>query len=93
MMPYPDPCGFANQGNSEETMTDSSTLIRLTKADREILERIAGGWRPMLLQIGSSGNRLERRGLLRVDWGPENTPDADKMVCYLTDRARSALER
>jgi hypothetical protein len=65
--------------------------IRLTKADRAILERMAAGWRPLRSQI-PHGSRLERRGLLRLDWGPENTPDAERMCWYLTDRAREALK-
>jgi hypothetical protein len=65
--------------------------IRLSKTDREILERVAAGWRPLRAQIIPDGGRLERRGLLRLDWGPEDTPDAERMCWYLTDRARMAL--
>jgi hypothetical protein len=64
--------------------------VRLGKADREILERLAAGWRPLRAQI-PNGSRLERRGLLCLDWGPEDTPDAERMCWYLTDRGRKAL--
>lgn len=67
-----------------------SKNIRLGKTDREILERIAGGWRPLRAQI-PSGARLERRGLLRLDWGPEGSADADRMCWYLTESARRVL--
>jgi hypothetical protein len=64
--------------------------MRLAKPDRDILSRMAGGWRPLKSQI-VSGMRLERRGLLRLDWGPDGTPDADKMCWYLTPAAYAAL--
>ena len=66
------------------------TAPRLSKADREILQRMAAGWRPLRPQIWN-GDRLERRGLLRLDWGPADTPDANRMCWYLTDKARKAL--
>jgi hypothetical protein len=67
------------------------SAVRLSKADRAILERIASGWRPLKSQI-PNGMSLERRGLLRLDWGPENSPDADRVCWYLTNRARAALQ-
>lgn len=32
------------------------------------------------------------RGLLRLSWGKEGTPDADRMVWYLTPRGQAALD-
>jgi hypothetical protein len=62
-------------------------MTRLTKVDRQILERIAAGWRPLRAQIAVAAG--EQRGLLRLDWGPENTPDADRMCWHLTERGRA----
>ena len=64
--------------------------MRLTKSDRDVLTRMAGGWRPLKAQI-PSGMRLERRGLLRLDWGPDDTPDANRMCWYLTNAAHDVL--
>lgn len=63
---------------------------KLRQSDRRILERMADGWRPLRAQL-PHGMSLERRGLLRLDWGPENSPDADRMCWYLTEKAREAL--
>jgi hypothetical protein len=63
----------------------------MTKNDRIILERMIAGWRPLRAQI-PNGMRFERRGLLRLDWGPEGSPDEDRMCWYITDKARDALQ-
>jgi DNA-binding PadR family transcriptional regulator len=64
--------------------------MSLSRDDRTILELIATGWRPLTAQV-ASWRRLESRGLLRVDWGPEDTPDADRPCLYLTDKGREAI--
>jgi hypothetical protein len=64
-------------------------IMRLAKSDREALIRMADGWRPLRSQL-TNGMSLERRGLLRLDWGPEGTPDAERMCWYLTQRGRDA---
>jgi hypothetical protein len=62
--------------------------IRKDKA--ALLRRIAEGWRPLRPQITGSKYYLER-GYLRLDWGPQDSPDRDKMCWYLTERERNAL--
>lgn len=57
------------------------------RSDREIIKRIVDGWRPLREQL-PNGMSFERRGLLRLDWGPAGTPDDDKMCWYPTMLAR-----
>jgi hypothetical protein len=64
--------------------------VRLTRSDREVLTRMAEGWRPLKSQVPNAMS-LEWRGLLRLDWGPAGTPDADRMCWYLTRRAREII--
>ena len=84
----PSPSG-SDRGELGE-VASGPRMTRLTKVDRQILERIAAGWRPLRVQIAAAAS--ERRGLLRLDWGPENTPDADRMSWHLTERGREALK-
>jgi hypothetical protein len=63
----------------------------VTKAQRELLQRIAGGWRPLWLQVGTAGRSLERQGMIRIDYGPEDTADKNRLCCYITERGRDAL--
>jgi hypothetical protein len=44
----------------------------MRSADRDLLRRIAAGWRPLQAQL-PNGRALARRGLLRLDWGPESS--------------------
>jgi len=66
-------------------------VIRLTREQRNVLRRMAEGWRPLQIQLGGEGRKLERRGLIKIDWGPDYSRDADKLCAYLTDRGREAL--
>jgi hypothetical protein len=62
--------------------------IRKDKA--ALLQQIEEGWRPLRPQITGSKYFLDR-GYLRLDWGPQDSSDQDKMCWYLTDRGRAAL--
>jgi len=46
---------------------------------QRILQRLSEGWRPLFIQLGSAGRRLERAGLIRVDYGPDDSPDKDRL--------------
>jgi hypothetical protein len=81
--------GGKDAKTNEENMTDQRP-IRISKADRQIIERMAAGWRPLKAQI-PHGNQLEKRRLLRLDWGAEGSSDEDRMCWYLTDLARALL--
>lgn len=65
-------------------------MTRLTGDQRRILQRMADGWVPLRIQVGT-WRSLERRGLVRVDWGLEGTVSADKLCLYLTDQGREAI--
>jgi hypothetical protein len=56
------------------------------------MARLAAGWRPLAIQV-SNWRRLERAGLVRADYGPDGTPDGDKLCLYLTQRGRAALAK
>jgi hypothetical protein len=64
--------------------------MRISRSEIDTLRRIANGWRPLKAQL-PNGMSLERRGLVRLDWGPAGTPDDDKMCWYLTQAAHDAL--
>jgi hypothetical protein len=64
--------------------------MRITKDDRAILERMAAGWVPLRAQI-VSGKRLMNRGLIRLDWGPQGTPNENRMCWHLTAKGREIV--
>ena len=65
----------------------SITSLEEIRQQRQRLQ----GWRPLQIQLGGEGRKLERRGLIKIDWGPDYSRDADKLCAYLTDRGREAL--
>ena len=68
-----------------------SSTMRLTGDQRRILQRLSDGWRPLMPQIGSTGRQLEKRGFARVDYGPDDTPDRNKLCWYITPDGTAAL--
>lgn len=64
---------------------------RLSISHRDMLRRMASGWRPVAVQLGNEGRKLEARGFIRFDWGPDYSKDAEKLCAYLTDRGKEAL--
>jgi hypothetical protein len=65
--------------------------VRLSRSERAILERILSGWIPLKAQL-PNGMAMERRGLLRLDWGPEGSPDAERMCWYPTSVASEEMK-
>jgi len=62
-------------------------MARLTLVEREVLERLAAGWRPFVIQF--DGKKLEKRGLIRADYGPDKNDY--KMYWYITDAGQEVL--
>lgn len=60
----------------------------LSRAEVEVLQRLAWGERLVIAQVPSF-RTLERRCLIRVDFG--RADDHDKLVCLITDRGREAV--
>ena len=58
---------------------------------QRILQRLSEGWRPLFIQLGSTGRKLERAGLVRVDYGPDDSPDRNRLCAYITERGRAAV--
>jgi hypothetical protein len=57
-----------------------------------LLRRLNEGWRPLWLQVGKAGRALERKGLVRVDYGPDDSADRNELCCrYLTETGRAAV--
>ena len=65
--------------------------MKITKDQKAALAHIAEGWRPLVYQVGSA-KLLERHGLVRIDWGPDGTRDANKLCLYITDKGQEALK-
>lgn len=64
----------------------------MTEQEQTILTRIRdAGWRPYRFQLGQTGKRLESRGLIRFDYGADGSPDALKLVGYITPVGRLKL--
>jgi hypothetical protein len=63
---------------------------RLTASERAVLRRLAEGQRLLVAQV-TGWRALEHRRLIRVEFGPAGTPDADRLCCYLTDQGRATL--
>jgi hypothetical protein len=63
---------------------------RVSRADLAVLQLLADG--RILLPVQVTGWRaLERRALIRIEFGKPGTADHDKLCCYLTERGRTAL--
>jgi hypothetical protein len=60
---------------------------------QRILQRLAEGWRPLFIQLGSTSRKLERAGLIRVDYGPDDTPDQNRLCAYITERGKAELAK
>jgi hypothetical protein len=58
----------------------------MTSDRQRILQRLSEGWRPLFLQLGSTCRTLERAGLIRVDYGPDDSPDRNRLCAYITER-------
>ncbi len=65
-------------------------MTRLSADQLMLLRRLNEGWRPLWLQVGKAGRALERKGLVRVDYGPADSADRNKLCCYLTEAGRAA---
>jgi hypothetical protein len=66
-------------------------MTRLSADHVMLLRRLNEGWRPLWLQVGKAGRALERKGMVRVDYGPDDSPDRNKLCCYLTETGRAAV--
>lgn len=69
--------------------------MKIQKRHLAVLQRVAdlaNRGRPMLKRQLVNPKYFIDRGYLRLDWGPENTPDRDKMVWYLTERGKEVLD-
>jgi hypothetical protein len=64
----------------------------MRKNQLEVLSKIATGWRPLWLQLGNVGRTLERKGLMRVDDGPEDSADRNRLCAYLTEAGCKVIE-
>jgi hypothetical protein len=51
-------------------------MVKLTRDERGILERMVGRWMPLRTQI-ISGSRMMDWGRIRLDLGREGTPDEE----------------
>ena len=60
---------------------------------QEILQRLSEGWRPLFIQLGSTDRKLERDGLIRVDYGPDDSPDRNRLCAYITERGKVEVTR
>src|SRR5207244_6231185 len=58
---------------------------------RELLQRVAEGWRLLWLHVGNTGRSLERQGMIRINYRPDDTADRNRPCCYITERGRDAL--
>lgn len=61
-------------------------MVRLSGSQREILRRMNEGWIPFLLQFGSVGQSLERRGFVKSE-----LDDNGRDIYILTQAGRNAL--
>ncbi len=65
----------------------------MRKDQRAILERMAQGWRPLYVQLGSMGLLFIKKGWVRATWGPKGSTDYNRLCVYLTDAGRDALAK
>src|SRR5258708_1294383 len=77
-------------GIGRVSIHEGRRLMAIRKDKASVVRRIAEGWRPLRAQITGSKYYLDR-GYLRLDWGPPESADRDRMCWYLTERGRSAL--
>ena len=54
-------------------------MTRLSAEQLMLLRRLDEGWRPLWLLVGKAGRALERKGMVRVDYGPDDSPDQNKL--------------
>jgi hypothetical protein len=69
----------------------SRQMTRLSADQLKLLRRLNEGWRPLWLQVGKAGRALERKRMVRVDYGPDDSPDQNKLCCYLAEAGRGAF--
>ena len=68
------------------------TGFRISNVDRVMLRLIAEAKSGRVLVAQITGWRaLEHRGLIKIDFGPADTPDADRLCCYPTEKGRQAI--
>lgn len=61
---------------------------KLTKAQRDVLQRIADGWSPLWSQLdGAHRSRLEGAGFIKADYDDDN-----RIFVRITPAGRRALE-
>ena len=63
---------------------------RLSSADRAALQWLADNPYRLVAQV-TGWRALERRGLIRVRFGPLDTADVDRLCCFITEKGREAL--
>lgn len=61
--------------------------IRLTAAQRQILQQMAAGWRPFPFQLSGLENSLLKRGLVETEADERNRP-----VLILTESGQQAIK-
>lgn len=66
--------------------------LPLNEFEMDFLRRLKNGWRPLWLQVGTIGKRLEKHGLVKADYGPADSADRNKLCVYITPKGRSELE-
>lgn len=69
-----------------------ATHRKISTADLAALQLIADHGHAPIAQV-AAWRSIERNGLIRVTFGPPDTPDADRLCCYLTDFGREVLAR
>lgn len=63
---------------------------RLSNADRAALDLITAQGYALVVQV-SGWKALASRRLIRIEFGPAATLDADRLCCYITDLGKEAL--
>lgn len=71
-------------------MTKTASKARLSSGDRDFLKRLQNGWQPLCLQASDIGTRLEKRSLVRRDWGTDEGK-TDKFCWFITPAGSTAI--
>jgi hypothetical protein len=61
--------------------------------DRLLLELIVGGVPQRFREMVLSAVRLEAKGLIRFDYGPQGSAYENEVCCYPTERGREEIAR